>query len=642
MRNAHLFLAILLSFFMSKSFAQNFKFGKYSPQEIELTSVDFDPDADAVVLGETSSNHFLRGFQYSAIHRRIKVLKESGKGRAVVGIRYYGSQNIQDIIKLNAQTINWENGTAKIVKLGKEDFFTVVHADGWKEVRFTFKNVQEGSILDYSYTKVNKSIRFLESWVFHNSIPTIKSSYIINIPTYLNYNFLAQGNQTIQCDFKQGDGIYKWEVSNLRSIREEPMISNYNDYLEKISFQLAGYAFANSGTYGGAVGFKESFTSWQELVQYITDSNDYSQYLKPNSSLLGQLKSFIPSQESETQKAKDIYQYVTDNFTFTGKTSFWPSKNLKAFLENKQGERQDINLTLLAYLRSNGITAYPLLISSKGNGHSNLVDSPFMDQFDQLIIYVNADSKDYFLDATNKSMPFGYLPLNFHANQGLIMREKDSGLIPLQMAHRSGIVQRVDIKFNEANNMVSESVVRFMEYDAITYLNKNLADPESMKSEILGINASKIASFEVEEKTEPRKLIETKFQILENKIDEETVFVSPFHFVRWSENPFKAEVRTFPVDFGFIFNDNYTAIIEIPEGYELDDYPEKINISIPGGNATFLYSVTILNNSVNINVSINFKNQLVSPVIYPDLKYFMEIITGKLKEPVVFKKASLP
>jgi virulence-associated protein VapD len=624
--------------------AQEMKFGKYSQAELELTKVDFEPEAGSVVLEERSSNQFMGTIQHSTIHRRIKILKESAKDVANIRISFYAGEGIQNISKLNAQTINIENGIEKITKLGKDDFFEVDLEDNFKEVRFTFKDVKVGSIIEYSYLKTDKSITFLDSWVFHNQMPTLKSTYTIEIPSFLNYRFLAQGEKTQSCKYQTNyPGTYSWTVSDLSAIKSEPMISNYQDYVEKIGFQLAGYAFSNSATYGGGSGFKSTYTTWQELTESISEFDLFVHYLKPNAGEKSQILTFVPKGETETQKAKDIYNFVTKKYSYNGEYSLFPSKNLRTILESRTGQRSDINLTLLAYLRQNGLTAYPLLISSKGNGRSRLVDTPFLDQFNQLIVYAKVDDKEYFLDATNSERPFGYLPLAHHVSYGYVLKEKDSGLIPVQLPHRSGIVQMVNTKLDENSHLISESTVRFTDYDALTKMNGSSVDEvDTLKKYILGPTPENLLDFAVTEKTEPRKQLEAKFKYSFTDFDHETTFISPFAYTRWSENPFQSEVRTFPVDFLYTFTDNYTSIIEIPAGYEVDDYPEDTNISIPGGNAQFTYQVNQFDGQIKITSSVSLKYPLISPTIYPDLKYFMEILTTKLKEPVVLKKTARP
>lgn len=638
------FLSLLLfSLFTSISFAQNLKFGKFSQEEIDLKEVDFEPGADAVVLAEVSFNSFTGGVLGSDIHRRVKILKESGKDNANVKLQFYAKDKIEDIVRLNAHTVNFDGSNMSITKLEKEDFFEADLGNGWKEVRFSLKNVQQGSILEYSYTKISKSVSFLDPWIFHNDIPTLRSTYTISIPSYFNYRYLPQGEKTIACNFVKGDGLYEWTVTDLNSVKPEPMMTNYADYFEKISFQLAGYAFINSGAYGGESGYKDTYGTWQDLTKFIVGLEKFAQYMKPQGSQKDYFVIPIKQDQAELEKAKEIYAWVQKSISYNERDGNFPSQTLKSLIESKKGSRPDMNLMLMAALKANGIVAYPLMISSKGNGHSRLVDTPFLDQFDQLIVFAKVDGKDYYLDVTNPARPFGYLPLRFHANHGYIMLEEGSGLIPLQITHRSGISQIVSIKPNAENRLVFETNVRFTDYDALTRINEEKPVADTLKAELLGKEAALLVKdFTFSQKSEPRKQLDTKFVLEDEAMDADMQFIKPFTFMRWDENPFQSTTRTFPVDFLYTFSDNYSAQIQIPEGYELDDYPEAVKLTIPTGSALFTYEITPFSNQVNISVTITLKSSLIYPNIYPDLKYFMEILTSKLQEPVVLKKVANP
>lgn len=88
-------------------------------------------------------------------------------------------------------------------------------------------------------------------------------------------------------------------------------------------------------------------------------------------------------------------------------------------------------------------------------------------------------------------------------------------------------------------------------------------------------------------------------------------------------------------------NDRYSASIFVPEGYELDDYPENVSLTIPDGTLSFSYQTIAMSNNVQVNVQVAIKDNFVIADNYPNLKYFMEILTSKLKEPLILKKTTI-
>ncbi len=639
-----LITAILL-FSWDNTHAQKMKFGKYTAVELALTEVNFEPEANSVVLEEYAKNQFMGGILHTTFHRRIKVLKESGKSIGDVSISYYfGNDGVENVSKINAQIMNIVNGKEEIIKLSKKDLFEVDAGNGYKEIRFTFPNVKEGSILEYEYLKVDKNITFLNSYVFQNDIPTIRSSYWIDIPSYLNYRTLMQGNKTLRTDFRtQKDGVYQWSLTNLRSIKGEPYMNHFADYLERVEFQLAGYTYRDSEGYGnGVFGYKEVLSSWQELAGNIRGIATFDSYLNPDKAATLRLKNLEIVADSELERAKKIYKHVIAHYKFNDINGDIPLQTLKTTLEIGKGSKADINLNLLAHLAAHDIPSSPVLISSKGNGRSQLIEAPFAGQFNHLVLMAKIEGKEYFLDATDPQMPFGHLPLDNHTGSGLILLKEESRLIPIKLFHRSGITQIISISPDAEGKLISETTIRYLDYDAVQVCGLNEdKNSKDFKKEIFE-NVEDFLDYSFSEKDEPRKVADIKVKSVAADMGEELLFINPFKYTRWNENPFVAESRVFPIDFNYTFTDHFSAMIQIPEGFELDDFPEEAEISIPGGAISFTYKIAVLHGMVKVNSSIDLKNNLIESVAYPELKYLMEIVTGKLKEPVVLKKTSRP
>lgn len=627
------FFLLFFGLWASTLLAQEMVFGKYSPSDLDLKEVSFQPEAEGVVLGETSYNSVqIEGLE-SKVHRRMKVLKSEGTSMGDVSIRYYAPA--VSLSKFRAQIMTIENGQPKTTSVRESETFTVDVGDGMKELRFTFPNVQVGSIIEYEYQTNDRRITILPAWVFQNYVPTLISVYSIEIGGGLNYRMLSQGPKTTKYQFgNRRDGTYKWTLTNLRTIEREPFMSNYQDYLEKVEFQLSGYGFKGSNNV---------FVDWNDLADHILNMEQLRTYIKPNKSMSEKLAQVSVPGESQLEKAKALYAHVLDTYKFDGSIGFIPDELLKEILEKKSGSRASVNCLLLAHLLQKGIEAHPLLISSKGNGRSILIDSPFADQFNNLILIVRADEKYYFVDATNKEVPFGYLPLHFHVEKGFIMNPKKSGLTTINLTHRSGINQSITTKYDGSDQLTIDASVRFLDYDAIPVATSaGELDEQEFRDKYFQIEGETIQEFSFGTKDDPRKTFDAKMKKNIDGFGGDLVFLKPFQYTRWSESPLKAETRTFPIDFEHTFLDNFTSIIEIPSGYELDDYPEDVSLTLPGNQFIFYYKISTLDGMVRINSTLELRSVILQPTIYPDLKYFLETVSSKLQEPVILKKVAKP
>ncbi|GAF04397.1 hypothetical protein [Saccharicrinis fermentans] len=115
-------------------------------------------------------------------------------------------------------------------------------------------------------------------------------------------------------------------------------------------------------------------------------------------------------------------------------------------------------------------------------------------------------------------------------------------------------------------------------------------------------------------------------------------FLNPKVIKQITENVFKREERTYPVDYNYPIKENIIITIILPEGYAVNELPQKLAISMPNRAARYKFSVhsqekTIrLINQYEINQTIFPENE------YADLRQFNQMIVGKEAEQIVITK----
>jgi PKD repeat protein len=116
------------------------------------------------------------------------------------------------------------------------------------------------------------------------------------------------------------------------------------------------------------------------------------------------------------------------------------------------------------------------------------------------------------------------------------------------------------------------------------------------------------------------------------------MYFSPLLYFTMSENPFKQEVREYPVDFIFPYLDKYTINITIPEGYIVESMPKVTNISMEDEIANFKYNVLNTENKIQLSVNFNINSASIGPEYYDALKNFFKEVINKQNEKIVLKK----
>lgn len=622
------------------------KMGDITPAEIELKEVSYEPGASAVYLVASGESRFFSSILETNYFYKMKILTEAGKENADIRIGYFaGSTNVEMVSSVKAQITTYENGTPVVTKLGKENIFQVDLGNGNKEYRISFPNAQVGSILEFSYKKADKNLDFLDGWSFQRSVPVLFSQYQIIMIPQLEYKMIGQGENFFNRAEKSGaNGTYNWVLRDLYSLKEEPYMKNYRDYVNRVEFQLSRYQRA--ATTSGPE-WTDFLNTWEklgdELIEYYSGKGFYR-----TNPLEREVLSLDLSKGTQKEKAEVAYYYVRDNFINEGADWIYTNQTLVQLLKSKKGAPGELILAYMGILKSQGIECNPVLIGSKGYGRSEIVPFPFLNQFDEILLLANLDGNLQFLDLSDPLAPFGYVDLDKHVKAGLFLDKNASKLIPIDIRHNSNKLVYSNINLNqETGELVIDNTIRNYFYEGlesahlVESLEKNDKPLEDLFTE--KYDAFEIRNVKVDNLLEDKNMVNISFQtVLKDAAAQDLIIFNPLQFSQFSENPFTQEFRIFPVDFEYSFFETYTANLVIPEGYEIDDFPTNESITIDGAPVGFVYSTENLGNIFKITAKFEVKTPLIQRNSYGDLKFFMESVASKLAAPVILKKIANP
>jgi hypothetical protein len=116
------------------------------------------------------------------------------------------------------------------------------------------------------------------------------------------------------------------------------------------------------------------------------------------------------------------------------------------------------------------------------------------------------------------------------------------------------------------------------------------------------------------------------------------IYISPMLFLTASENPFKQEIREYPVDFGYPFETKIYINIEIPEGYQVEFLPKPSKLLMGDNIGAFSYVISNTGNKIQIIATTNINTAIVSEDFYDALKDFYQGIIAKQNEKIILIK----
>ena len=292
-------------------------------------------------------------------------------------------------------------------------------------------------------------------------------------------------------------------------------------------------------------------------------------------------------------------------------------------------------------LRHCGINASPVLLSTRSNG---IATYPSISAFDYVIAAAKIANETFLLDATEKySMP-NILPkrdLNWYGR----LIDKDSvseqiDLIPKALSATNNIL---NFKIGAKNIIEGNLKRQFTNYNAFNFRDDYLATSKDTYIENLEnkCSNSEISDYERVNDNDLSKPIVESFSFKNDKmldIIANKIYVSPLLFLGLKQNPFKEEMREYPIDLVFPTSEQFSVNIEIPEGYVVESLPKSINITTGDNIVFFKYLISVNNDTINLLITSSNNEALISPDYYEILKDFYRQMVEKQNEKIVLIK----
>jgi hypothetical protein len=616
-------------------------FGEIDPAELQLKSCSFEPEAHAVKLFDVQEIEFDIFSSSSRLKTerrvRIKIFDEQGYKHANISIPYFSKRGIAKIKQLHAVIYNLD-ASGKIIKeeLTKKDFFKEKAVENVKVVNFTFPNLKPGSIIEYSYTRIENDILQITPWLIQGEIPVLFSSTQIQTPANSRIEKKIWGADTIEqkTDLIRAENFRKtvFYKEKVASFTPEPYMSSHKDNLMRVSFLLIP-----------RTNFFINFLTNSDFVWKYAGSN-----LMTSSRFGGQIKKLIPGTETIIDSAKLIssiqeriifvYESVKRRIPEKEEQTLYPD-NLAEAWNARSGNTAEINLILLNLLQKSGVQSFPLLISTRDNGEVNM-QFPSVGQMNGVDILATDSNKVYILDASLKFQSSQNPPFNILNRNAYLLNEKDMRWVwvdderPLlkeviqvyALFKEDGIIEGVTntTHHDYAKSYLLDSTIE--ENDNDKYLDKK---PQGLR--IISTNRENAGN----DNMPLRQKIEF---VYEPQQTGDFYFINPQVFSSKRENPFLKDKRNTDIDFGCKQELTLKLNLSIPQTFQADFLPKSILVRAP--DSSFLFRRTVFSDAEGISLQQTF--EIKKPVFYkedyPAIQEFFKRVYALMNEEIVLKR----
>ena len=441
----------------------NMKFGKPTKEEMQMTTYEAEPDAEAVVLCRlTDVEYSIQQTGYLVDYRekvRIKVLKPSGVRYAKVVVPFLkntpidnrnssskkvlkvdatdnnsvsssfeeqaGAMTTADLDRYSEESVEDVKATAynlqgsKVVKsvLKKGAFVETKIDDQHYQVEFTVPDVKEGTVIEYEYTLHSELFWLLHDWFAQCEIPVVYAKLDMNIPRYLLFNLEEHGVQRLITSCESGTMRFKLESDplaaqtvvpsnhyvsvgrNLKGMKQGNGVWSMQDNCAGITALLKHYSMR-----GAAV--VDYTRTWEQIDEMVLKSDDLGKQLQEHSPLAAELKEAkIEEIADMRQRAEAVAKLVLSKVEWNGRYEMSPA-NTEETLKNGGGSNNQGVLTM---------------------------DYPSVQKYTTFIVGVVLPQGNLYLDASSADGHFNALPELLQVEKArLVLKDKKCQWVKLK------------------------------------------------------------------------------------------------------------------------------------------------------------------------------------------------------------------
>ncbi|MBC6607124.1 DUF3857 domain-containing protein [Hymenobacter sp. BT188] len=643
----------------------------------DVKAADFAPQAKADI---TAAAEILCDFGQSKIRggdegfelvfertTRLRIHRKAGYTWATVQVPlYHKDGQKEELSGLKGFTYNLVNGQVVKEKLNKEAIFEEKVDANRVRCAFTLPNVREGSIIEYTYVIKSDFLFNLQDWQFQHTIPVRWSEYRAVLPEFFRYKTTERSyfpfdikekqavsySTIIQWAPKDFDGRslassitrremitgqalqLRWAMKDVPAFREEPYMTTARDYLSSLDFELDGIQYPGQE-------YQQITSTWDKIASDLLNNEQFGLALSKTTPLTNPATAFVAQYPNSTERLNAALALVQRTVRYNGQGRLYTTATLRRICEQGTGNAAELNLLLINTLRAAGLTAEPLLISTRDHGRIQ-TDLPVLSQFNYVAALVTLpDNKEVLVDATEPLIMAGTLPERCLNGQGRLM-DKTGGrwvsLVPtqrymryttaqLEMTEQGALGGKIKLEHTGyAGSEARELLAGSTEKQFIKNLQQRW--PEwTLTAPVFNNVAASQQPFSVE----------VGVKIPGGEAAATTLYVQPLRHLGEGQNPFRQEDRQFPVDFGMLRDYTQTIALTLPAGYEVQELPANLLLSLPNDGGRFQFNITPQQNTLHITSRLQLRKTEYSAQEYTALRELYSRVVAKHAESIVLK-----
>ena len=644
----------LVSVAMAQTPEPNLKWGKPTDAELNMTTYAPDPDAEAVVLcSQTELRYDLSSGSFKLntyTKKRIKILKEDGKDHANGGISYiyngHRSGQCEILAKLKATAFNMVDG--KLVKTKMEGDM-VNHEDVTKTLRltkFTVPQVTVGTVIEVEYEIDSDYFYDIDDWQAQEDIPVMYTSFDVTVPEYFSFNVDERGfhplerkiegtNMTIAGGLQCSGTRYQFVGRNLPALRDKKLLYAPLSYGQRVSMELSAIQIPG-------IMSKYFSTDWNDVDKGLLDDDDFGGRLGKNPLKTEMQEAGVASISDPKERIMAIYRLLKDRVKWNEKYALY-SESASKVLKERSGSNASINFILINMLRDAGFEAYPAVMRSRDNGFLTVTRATAK-ELNTFVVAIKVGDKYSYLDGSIEDGWLDVLPDHLLVDRArIVSKDKQAEWVDLRGVSESKSRSMISGELQADGTLQADIQTKYTGLEAASLRHdfRMATDSATFVSELAQELNCEIESLSLTNHHGLGPDVERNMHVTKQcDAAGDMIYLNPWVLTLMSENPLTDEKRTLPVEFPYLYTDNLTSVITLPEGYVVEELPQSLMIKSEDGKLSCVIASSADGSMLSSRCQIQVSKLFFSPDEYPFVKSFLEEIYKRLQDVIVIKKVS--
>jgi hypothetical protein len=545
------------------------------------------------------------------IKKAVTVLNELGDDESKITVHYDKNRKIKSL-----KAIAFNSFGKEIKKISKKDFKDYAAADGislFNDGRIKYYRhipISYPYTIYYEYEIETPNTAFINRWYpfdsYNQSIQ--KSTYNINFPNDLKIKSSEKKFRDFNIIRNASDTNYSFEINNSPAIKYEQYCPSYQEIMPSAMF--AGNKFHLEGYDGMANDWKE-FGKWM-YSNLIATRMDLPQNTKIK------IKNLVKNVNDSIDKAKIVYDFVQNKTRYISVQvgiGGWMPMLASDVDKLSYGDCKALTNYTKALMDEVGVESYYTAVYG-GRTKRSMENDVVSVQGNHAFLYIPSKEKDYWLECTSQTVPFGY--------QGTFTDDRDV----LVIKPEGGEIKHTNIQ-NEKNSF-QHTIAKYK-------INDNGSIEGKVEVNSAGIQYDNHYELEKKPEREINKYYKSNYWSYINNLNIENYnFINNRDSVIFKENV-TIEARdyaTFSGDRMLITVNAFNRVSSVPKRYRNRKLPLKIargfidsdefEISLPEA-----YKIEALADSITIENKFGAYKFSIEKVSDKKLKYFRTFLLKK-------------